>query len=288
MHSPRKRNALGALFGALLLVACGGGGPSHTSDSDSAPTSDAASSGAATTTTVTTTAATMDPSTSPDTCEPTTCVAAGKTCGAIPDGCGEMLECGECLDPESCGGGGVDNVCGRPCVAVRAIFFDLGDTLVESDGDLFVERPGASATIAGLKALGMRVGIITNTPAEFTVQDLKDLLEDPSFLDEFEVLLLSSLAASPPKPDPAIFLEAHGLLPDAPPVAQVAFVTENLAEVADLELAPTQGARAAGMVGIHLSSDPPSPLADYTIAPDQLNMLVALAESEWLTCAGAP
>jgi FMN phosphatase YigB (HAD superfamily) len=285
MPSTHPRNPLGALFGALLLVACGGG-PSDTSDTDATTTSTATTSSTSTSDPVTTTATTLDASTDP--CEPTTCLAAGKTCGAIPDGCGDMLECGECVDPETCGGGGVDNVCGSPCVPVRAIFFDLGDTLVVQDGDLFVERPGASETIAELKGLGMRVGIITNTPADFTVEDLENLLKDPSFLDEFEVLLLSSQATSPPKPDPAIFLEAHGLLSDAPPVAQVAFVTENLAEVADQELTPTQGARAAGMVGIHLSSDPASPLADYTITPDQLNMLVTLAETEWLSCAGSP
>lgn len=278
MLSPR--NPLAALFGALLLVACGGD-PSHTSDTDGATTSTASTTDPTTSSTPTTTTATSTGTS----CEPTTCAAAGKTCGAVPDGCGATLECGECVAPETCG---ADNVCAPPCVPVRAIFFDLGDTLVVSDGDLFVERPGASATIADLKQLGMRVGIITNTPPGFTVDDLENLLADPSLLDAFEVLLLSSQATSPPKPDPAIFLEAHGLLTDPPPVAQVAFVTENLAEIADQELAPTQGARAAGMVGIHLSSAPSSPLADYTIAPDQLNMLVTMAETEWLSCAASP
>lgn len=272
---------LGALFGALLFVACGGGDPPPGSATEAAPTSDASTASTSSTPT------TADASTSP--CEPTTCLAAGKTCGAIPDGCGDTLECGECIDPETCGGGGVDNVCGRPCAAVRAIFFDLGDTLVVQDGGAqFVERPGASAAIAELKALGMRVGVITNTPDGFTEQDLDDLLEDPSLLDEFEVVLLSSQATSPPKPDPAIFLEAHALLPDAPPVQQIAFVSENLAEIADMQLAPTLGARAAGMVGIHLSPDPASPLADYTITPEQFDMFVILAETEWLNCPDSP
>ena len=51
---------------------------------------------------------------------------------------------------------------------------------------------------------------------------------------------------------------------------------------------PTQGARAAGMLGVHLSSAPPSPLADYTLASDQPDALVTLAETEWLTCEGMP
>ncbi|MFZ5442305.1 MAG: hypothetical protein ACOZQL_20015 [Myxococcota bacterium] len=47
------------------------------------------------------------------TCRPTSCVAAGKTCGSISDGCGGTLNCGTCEVPgESCGGGGVANVCG--------------------------------------------------------------------------------------------------------------------------------------------------------------------------------
>jgi len=45
-------------------------------------------------------------------CTPTTCAAQGKDCGSIPDGCGGTLECGNCPDGQTCGGGGVTNVCG--------------------------------------------------------------------------------------------------------------------------------------------------------------------------------
>lgn len=269
------------MLAALLFAACGDGPSSLDTGTASATSSDMGTS------TVVTAGA--DTSESPDACEPTTCDAAGKTCGVIPDGCGAELDCGGCGEPDTCGGGGVDNVCGHPCVPVRAIFFDLGDTLVESDGgDQFVERPGAAATITALKELGMRVGIVTNVPPGFTMQDLQGLLVDPGLLDAFELVLLSSEAASPPKPDPAIFVEAHGLLSDPPPIEEVAFVSENLAELADHALAPTQGARAAGMLGVHLSPAAPSPLVDYTIAPDQLDELVFLAETEWLTCARSP
>lgn len=197
--------------------------------------------------------------------------------------------CGVCEAPETCGGGGVDNVCGGACVAVRALFFDLGDTLVESDGaDKFVERPGVNAMIDDLQALGMRVGIVTNLPPGYTFQDLQDLMVNPGFLDEFEVVLLSSEAVSPPKPDAAIFAEAHGLMLDAPPIGEVAYVSENLAEIADQAVAPTVGARAAGMLGVHLSAERPSPLADYTFDPDQPGDLVIMAETEWLACEGPP
>lgn len=47
-----------------------------------------------------------------DACAPTTCAAEGADCGSIPNGCGGMLECGSCDEPETCGGGGDENVCG--------------------------------------------------------------------------------------------------------------------------------------------------------------------------------
>src|SRR5262249_16860745 len=46
------------------------------------------------------------------TCTPTTCSALGKNCGSVADGCGGTLNCGTCTSPQTCGGGGVSNVCG--------------------------------------------------------------------------------------------------------------------------------------------------------------------------------
>jgi hypothetical protein len=46
-------------------------------------------------------------------CQPVACgQGKGKYCGRIGDGCGRALACGDCLTPETCGGGGVANVCG--------------------------------------------------------------------------------------------------------------------------------------------------------------------------------
>ena len=45
-------------------------------------------------------------------CTPTSCFAQGKNCGTISDGCGATLTCGVCTAPQTCGGGGVLNVCG--------------------------------------------------------------------------------------------------------------------------------------------------------------------------------
>ena len=44
-------------------------------------------------------------------CTPTTCAALGYTCGVAADGCGGVLNCGSCANPQYCGGGGFDK-CG--------------------------------------------------------------------------------------------------------------------------------------------------------------------------------
>lgn len=161
---------------------------------------------------------------------------------------------------------------------LRAIFFDLGDTLVEAgSGGLFVVRAGAQETVDQLQAAGVELGVITNVPAGWTRADLEAILADPGFLDEFDVLVLSSQAPAP-KPDPQIYLHAHGLLPTAVPIGETAFVGETLAEIADSETNPASGARAVGMIGIHLSDAAPSPLADHTLPTDGLLELVTLRE----------
>jgi hypothetical protein len=51
----------------------------------------------------------------PDACVPITCQSLGASCGPIPNGCGEVLDCGNCMGYETCGGGpdgGVANHCG--------------------------------------------------------------------------------------------------------------------------------------------------------------------------------
>jgi hypothetical protein len=53
-------------------------------------------------------------------CVPRTCQQAGVFCGPTGDGCGNMLSCGSCQAPESCGGGGMPGVCGSsiPCTGL--------------------------------------------------------------------------------------------------------------------------------------------------------------------------
>jgi len=45
-------------------------------------------------------------------CVGETCAALGLHCGPTGDGCGKVLDCGNCTAPETCGGGGTVGVCG--------------------------------------------------------------------------------------------------------------------------------------------------------------------------------
>jgi hypothetical protein len=54
-------------------------------------------------------------------CIPKTCAELGKNCGPVSDTCGGLTpSCGECTAPNTCGGGGTANVCGRPTVTCSA------------------------------------------------------------------------------------------------------------------------------------------------------------------------
>jgi hypothetical protein len=69
------------------------------------------------------------------TCVATTCAAQGKNCGSIADGCGGTLPCGTCtIVPETCGGGGVANVCGACGVAIANTVIASGQSLTSCDG----------------------------------------------------------------------------------------------------------------------------------------------------------
>jgi hypothetical protein len=63
------------------------------------------------------------------------CAQAGYNCGQAPDGCGNLQNCGTCSDPtETCGGGGTQNVCGKP-PCIPATCMSLGyDCGMASDG----------------------------------------------------------------------------------------------------------------------------------------------------------
>jgi hypothetical protein len=47
-------------------------------------------------------------------CKPFTCAQLNVACGPAGDGCGNQLNCGSCMPPATCGGGGVASQCGYP------------------------------------------------------------------------------------------------------------------------------------------------------------------------------
>src|SRR5512138_449884 len=85
-------------FGAALLVMSCGSTPSSTFDGGDPGGDDA-------------TASVNDAFVSfadggPQKCQPQTCASAGYTCGSNADGCGGVIDCGQCTWPNFCGGGG--------------------------------------------------------------------------------------------------------------------------------------------------------------------------------------
>jgi hypothetical protein len=69
-------------------------------------------------------------------CSPQSCADQGIDCGPAGDGCGNMIQCGTCTPPETCGGGGF-GLCGGPdagsCTprTCTGLGFDCG---IEGDG----------------------------------------------------------------------------------------------------------------------------------------------------------
>ncbi|HEU5057563.1 MAG TPA: hypothetical protein VFU21_13610, partial [Kofleriaceae bacterium] len=55
-----------------------------------------------------------------------TCESAGANCGPIGDGCGGVIQCGECEGLETCGGGGEPSVCGGDSGCVAQTCEDVG------------------------------------------------------------------------------------------------------------------------------------------------------------------
>jgi uncharacterized protein (TIGR03382 family) len=55
----------------------------------------------------------------------TSCADIGAECGFIDNGCGDMIPCGTCDDPQVCGGGGVENICG--CTALECADNQCGE-----------------------------------------------------------------------------------------------------------------------------------------------------------------
>ena len=63
----------------------------------------------------------------PGACTPLTCLSRGFSCGSHQDGCGGVMECGTCESPQTCAGGGLDGVCGCAPVSCESIGATCGE-----------------------------------------------------------------------------------------------------------------------------------------------------------------
>lgn len=59
-------------------------------------------------------------------CKKLTCADQGISCGAAGDGCGAIIQCGDCTPPATCGGGGTPSVCGGTTGCIPKTCQDLG------------------------------------------------------------------------------------------------------------------------------------------------------------------
>lgn len=62
-----------------------------------------------------------------DACTPATCALLAKNCGTVDVGCGKSVDCGTCVSPQTCGGGGAANVCGCTKTTCSAAGAECGD-----------------------------------------------------------------------------------------------------------------------------------------------------------------
>ena len=136
--------------------------------------------------------------------------------------------------------------------SIKAVFFDARDTLGEVDrpGHLVPFRPSTEKLLEAIKALGLRMGVITNLPADVTADQGKEMVltaelsQDPvsskvrtigNFIPRENIITNHEAGAN--KPDPKIYYYAAKQLGVKP--HECLFVGENLIE--------NLGAALAGM-----------------------------------------
>jgi putative hydrolase of the HAD superfamily len=108
---------------------------------------------------------------------------------------------------------------------VKAIFFDLGDTLITKDKGWV---PGAKSVLADLRKRGLRLGLISNTGDWDRAELLQHVPPDFSFNLFEKVLVILSSEVHVVKPDPEIFRRA--IKAAALPPGACLFCGEDLTE----------------------------------------------------------
>ncbi len=138
----------------------------------------------------------------------------------------------ECLDPA------------LPAALPAAVF----EAVVGHYADVIVELPprlveGADALLPALKALGLKVALVSNT-GRSPGRALRRVLERAGILGHFDVLTFSDEVGAS-KPGPAIFRRTLAALGSLPAAA--------VAHVGDDPVLDVQGARNAGLRAVHFT-----------------------------------
>jgi FMN phosphatase YigB (HAD superfamily) len=130
-------------------------------------------------------------------------------------------------------------------MAIHAIFFDLGDTLVKASPKSWL--PAAKSLLASLKQKGFRLGIISNTGNLANRQAILNLLPTDFQINDFEPgLVLFSSEVGIEKPKKAIFEKAVGQA--GIPANQCLYCSENIVE--------TLVAQHVGMTALRVQPPP--------------------------------
>ena len=126
---------------------------------------------------------------------------------------------------------------------IQAIFFDIGETLVQNSG---IWVPGSKELLEDISSTDLRLGLISNT-GNLNRNDLASQLpNDFNFQDFEDQLILLSFEVGIEKPDIRIFLQA--VKKAAVPPWTCIFVGEKLIE--------TFAAQRAGMRTIRIAQVP--------------------------------
>src|ERR1051325_7109343 len=140
--------------------------------------------------------------------------------------------------------------------SLRAIFFDARDTLgsVDRPGHLVPYRPTTEQLLESVKALGIKIGCITNLPDNVSAEAGKKMIteavlsEDPASgrlrtIGDYIPAehILTNHEAGVDKPDPAIYKKAAELLGVKP--SEALFCGENLPDCLGAEAAGVRAAR---------------------------------------------
>ncbi|AMV24433.1 Phosphoglycolate phosphatase [Gemmata sp. SH-PL17] len=141
-----------------------------------------------------------------------------------------------------------------PMSPVRAVFFDLGNTLVVSADRSWV--PGAKAALADLRSRNLRLGVISNTGGR-TREQLNPLLPaDFDWAVFAPSLVILSGEVGYEKPSPEIFRRATDS--SGVPAGECLFCTEDLID--------TLVAQRVGMAAARVQPPPHADIGELVAA----------------------